>query len=343
MIETTEIKMQMNIISSKEEIDKSFKKVLYDLPKASDLHFKILMHKYWKIVDINIDELSESHPVTTLALFKRYIEPRCEIQVDAHLVPRDIHPLHYLEMMVLKEGFTIEDKKVFPHSSGITGDFLCSKVMEGIVYYYRKTIFKNDNVLFVIDCRSEKLFYKKVEEEYLAFIRSFKLVNMDRKIFAEPHIAYKFDAPIRTKFLFPKSWLYKKNFSKKDGISEFRFINLKKIRPIGTINMAIFSKSERYSCVSIFQEYLLQLRNKEFKIEGNEIKQKIPSNFINHWFEMFACSKKKVKYDLVVSVIETQFSWHLVALIGVDMKSDFTSWAFNRKAYTNLLETLEIG
>lgn len=314
-------------------------------------HFSIVITKEWKVVQIETTTPSDKTAMGFIGLLRRVAHPRAEIEVNAFLIPREIHPSDWLRFWLENNGYQIETGRNIPSTYGMVGDYLSTRVINGEQYIYRSLAIKDGNRMFLLTCRVLQKDYSVLAEEFLMAIKTFQLLNPTQERFAEPVKIFHVEKPLTAQFLFPASWVYREDStSPLNGTSFFLLNTLNNKVVIGHFTLVMIPHEYEEDYRGIFQNYLEQIKSNGIKVEIKNLEPlfDVNENLQGVWEGTLSASKDNEALEMRCGVIEHQQAWVLFALIGpIPSKSGYGSpltareiWMVNRRAYDIAWESL---
>ena len=324
-------------------MDKEYFDIAYDLPSDIQFHFAIRINKNWRLVKLNVIEPTENKPGSKIALLKRIENPVAEIDVEAFLSPRDIHPVDYFELWLEQQTIEIINKKTYSSDYGFISDYQYRVYIEEKTFVCRSLTIKDGNRIFIITCRIENSINELVEEEFSTALQSFRLLNPSNEIFAESYYDFYVELPIKLGFAIPVSWVVKEDeFLIPNGTSvNFKYFD-EEDQVKGSISFVAASKKVEPYHEDLYLYYLNKLKDNGVEFDDTDLSTIETEGSNQQWIAVIPSTINGNNYEIVVSILEQLDTIIFIALIGPAKSNDHINWAFNKKVMYNITETLRL-
>jgi len=317
--------------------------IAYDIPTNNRYHFAIRISKKWRLRKVDFVEPTEEKPGSKIAMFNRVEEPFAEIDIEAFLTPRDIHPVDYLELWLNNQAVEVIQKRIYPSDYGFVGDVNYKLFIEEQTFACRSISIKDGNRIFILNCRTENSINEILGNEISTSIQSFRLLNPSRKIFAEPYMDYYVALPIKLGFAIPESWVVKEDeFPIPNGTSvNFKYFD-QDDQVKGSISFVAVSKNIEPKHEDLYLYYLNKLKDNGVEFNETNLSSIETKGDNQQWTAMVPSTLNGDEYEIAVSIIEQLNTIIFIALIGPAKSNDPINWAFNKKVMYNITETLRL-
>lgn len=307
------------------------------------LHFRILLPKSWKPVDVPSGSPSVEEPLAQVAYFRTEDEPRAEIDVDVMHLEREVEPSDWLDLYLEARGEQVVSRRDTDSPGGRVPDVLSRMEVEGEgAVLSRWLVLKDWQRLWVVQCRAYEADYPGFAPVFLAAFSGFKVLNPTDWPLAERLRSFSRPEPADFVFLFPQSWELAVDESSNANVLSLQLNNQIGGLAAGKIVFSTVATAVENSAQHLLNTYLDQLRANDIAMAGLELKPRMAvDGFVETWEASGTARRGEGRVETRVVIGRRPEAWFLIALLGPTRESAAEVWAINKRAFYLTLEYLK--
>lgn len=275
-----------------------------------------------------------------LAIFEK---ENAYIQLQAIQLVREVSAAHWLRYFAVTTGRKIIE---LVELSPLFSDTLMTFDIEGHAFVGRLAAKIDGNRLFLVFCFAVEEAYPYLEEVFGLAISSFKLLNPSQQPTIESRQEYKLKDIVQ--FVCPSSWQY--NYPEnapvgKHAIDLYNFDDEQALQ--GLIRVKAVLKSVVTNSDQLVKDTIIEFSEANFQIQ-----KALHNGAVASYSDQFQDGLLMIYLGVIegsdepqefwLSVFEAQSHYIVLSLLSPARESVFYTWAFNKRAYEIVLESLKM-